>query len=287
MLITRIAPSPSGDMHIGTARTAYFNWLAARATGGTFILRIDDTNAEKNDPKHVDTILEIMDWLGLDYDDIYYQSERLDLYKELVTNLITFGGARITNEGTIVLDDPEVPNSDSWNDEIAGEIKINDRDKENIKDLILFRSNGTPTYHFASVCDDIDMGVNAIIRGTDHIPNTARQIAIFDVFYRVHPKFYHVGLVHHDKKKLSKRDPNGMGSIKAYKDAGYDPDAMLNFMLRMGWGPKVDDKSAAIITKDRAIELFLEGGGMRSAPANLDVEKLNSYDRKYKAKKNQ
>jgi len=281
--ITRIAPSPTGDFHIGTARTAYFNWLAAKASGGQFILRIDDTDPERSSEEYVEPIFEAMEWLGLDYDNVYRQSDFLDYYVEKAEVLIEKGHAHRIDGGAIALN---IQNDDllplMWNDTIGGPQVITDDDRDIIRRTVIIRSDGVATYNFATVSDDCEMGVNLVIRGTDHISNTCRQVSLayllgFDI-----PKYCHVGLIHKDKKKLSKRD--GAASVLWYRDQGYDPDALLNFLLRMGWGPKVDDKSTAVLTRERALELFLDGGKMRSQLANFDQQKLDSFDRKYKAR---
>jgi glutamyl-tRNA synthetase len=279
---TRIAPSPTGDMHIGTARTAYFNWLAARATGGKFILRIDDTDASRNSQSSADDILKIMDWLGLDYDQLVYQSNRHDLYIDKAIDLIDKGLAK-RMDGAIFLD-PKVIR-DSWDDSVAKTIKINDNDKDLVKKLVLVKSDEVATYNFASVVDDIDLGINYVIRGNDHLANTIKQIAIYDAFGIDIPKYAHVGLIHKNKKKISKRD--GAASMLTYRDLGFDPDALLNFMLRMGWGPKVDDRTTRVITKDRALDLFLDGGNLRAAPAGFDQAKLDFLGKKYRGIKKQ
>lgn len=278
---TRIAPSPTGDIHLGTVRTAYFNWLAARASGGKFILRIDDTDIKRNKQEYVDVILETLDWLGLDYDELVYQNKRLDRYHEVLKQMDAADQIVELENGAYALVTGRIPYE--WTDEIAGVIKVTETDMNNSSDLILMKGDGTPTYHFASVVDDMDFGVNFVIRGHDHISNVPKHLSLYDCFDVDIPKFAHVGLIHQKKKKLSKRD--SAASMLYYRDKGYDADAMLNFMLRLGWGPTVDDKTTKTIDRDRAIELFLDGGKMRNAPSNMDINMLESFDRKYKAKK--
>ena len=292
---TRIAPSPTGDIHIGVARTAYFNWLMARASGGAFILRIDDTDLSRNDQKYVDVILQTMDWLGLDYNRIVYQSKRFDRYKSMAKALVDLNFAKVLDNGAIAVDlsghtngfGIKVPTS--WHDEIVGDIKITDTNIDQTDGMILIKGDGSPGYNWATVIDDHDFGINYVIRGNDHITNTSKQVILYAVFGAPLPKFAHVGLIHlpqtklDRRKKLSKRD--GAASMLQYKKDGIDPDAMLNFMLRLGWGPRVDDKSAKIIDRDRALKLFIDGGKMRAAPSNMDINALNAYDRKYKARK--
>lgn len=278
---TRIAPSPTGDMHIGTARTAYFNWLAARASGGKFLLRIDDTDLARSDATYSQVILDTMAWLGLDYDGLLYQSQRFDIYNKAAEKLIDFGLARL-QDGAVILFPQKIPYQ--WHDDLSGFIPITDDDKTNMsKGIVLLKSDGSPTYHFASVVDDIETDINWVIRGVDHITNTARQVCIYAAFGKQLPKYCHVGLIHKDKKKLSKRD--GAASMLWYRDNGYDPDAMLNFMGRMGWGPTVDDRSASLLPRERMLELFLSGGQMRNASSNMDMDKLDWFNKKYKAKK--
>ncbi len=268
-------------MHLGTARTAYFNWLIARASGGRFILRIDDANADKNHPEYVQVIIDTMLWLGLDYDVFFKQSDRLHRYLQVAEDLVCRGAARMVDDAVVLLRDfaPK-----KWHDEIGGEMIVSDSDQEFINGLfVLMRSNYTPTYHFASVVDDLDFDINYVVRGVDHISNTARQLAIYNALGRRPPKYAHIGLLHHKGKKVSKRD--GAASMLYYQERGYDPDAVLNFMLRMGWSPAVDDKTTAVIDRVRALRMFMTEGKMRSSPANVDLARLESYDRKYKARK--
>ncbi len=276
---TRIAPSPTGNMHIGTARTAYFNWLAARASGGKFLLRIDDTDASRNSQEYLDNILETMDWLGLNYDEMIKQSDRNKRYIYVADYLLTKGTA-IKKDNAIFLNVDSI--RDSWDDTVAKTIKTNDVDKQHISNLVLIKSDGVATYNFSSVVDDVDNNINYIIRGNDHISNTIKQITIYDALGCELPKFSHIGLIHKDGKKISKRD-NALG-ILHYKELGYSSGAVLNFMLRLGWGPKIDDKTATIIDKDRALELFLNDGNLKASPANMDMNKFEFLKKKYTKK---
>lgn len=279
--VTRIAPSPTGDFHIGTARTAYFSWLAARASGGKFILRIDDTDQERHQEKAVEVILETMKWLGLDYDETFRQSNRRDTYKEIADIMLRNGTAVTLDGGAIGTNPDKFVLPDNWTDTIAGSIQITDQDRKNCPGVVLIKSDGFPTYQFSCVVDDHLTGVNYIIRGVDHISNTAKQVGLYNLLQWTTPQYAHVGLIHKDKKKISKRD--GAASMLSYREKGYNPDAVLNFLLRMGWGPKQDDKSTAVLPKERALELFLSAGSMRAASSNFDQAKLDSFDRKYKA----
>jgi|TARA_R110000787_G_scaffold336_10_gene1332 glutamyl-tRNA synthetase len=290
---TRIAPSPTGDMHLGTARTAYFNYLAARSSGGEFTLRIDDTDASRNKQEHVDVILETMEWLGLDYDRLVYQSES-NLYNIYADQLVKDGMAEVLENGAIAL----TPDSDrfipsTWNDTIAGDITVSDKEKSIISRSILIKGDGTPAYNFATAADDLGMVTNRVIRGHDHINNTAKQLTFmnamiasyilagipdYEAFSEI-PTYTHVGLIHVNKKKLSKRD--GAASMLKYRADGYSPDAILNFMLRLGWS-ETSGNTIKKITKDMAIDIFLNEGKMRNQSSNMDLALLDSMQRKYK-----
>lgn len=172
---------------------------------------------------------------------------------------------------------------DRWEDEVVGTVPVTADDRSHAKDIVLIKSDGSPTYFWSSVYDDVALRINYIIRGIDHLTNTSKQIGLFRLFGEPLPKFAHLGLICQKNKPLSKRD--GVTSLLNYMAEGYDPDAMLNFLLRMGWSPSIDDKTTAVIDRDRALKMFLAEGKMRSSPANLDLAKLQSFDRKYKARK--
>lgn len=279
-------------MHIGTARTGMFNWLAARASGGTFILRIDDTDADRNLVEAEQPILDGLRWLGLDWDRFERQSARADIHADHARRLLAAGLAIEADNGAILLKWPQTMRR-AWMDDIAGPVAISDKlVEENDGKLVLARGGdklGQATYQFASILDDYLMGVNFVIRGVDHISNTPKQLAIWHALDALMgtttpvPKFAHVGLIFRDGKKMSKRD--GAASLLDYRDRGYDPDGLFNFLLRMGWGPKIDDKASTFMDKARATELFLEGGRMRSSNAAFDQAKLDFYDRRYKQMK--
>jgi glutamyl-tRNA synthetase len=280
---TRIAPSPSGYFHLGTARTAYFNWLAARASGGKFILRIDDTNTAKSQDQFVDVIYAAMDYLGLDFDLTFKQSDRLDRYKQVIDKLVADDKAYHA-DGAVFLKHTLV--QQNFTDGASGSmIPVTKLDLDFIKDMVLMKSDGMPTYHFANVVDDIDYDINFVIRGNDHTNNTMKQIAIYEALGATIPKYAHIGLLCDLKtgKKLSKSD--GAKSLLDYQADGIDADAMNNFLLRLGWGPKVDDKTTAMLPRDRALQLFLDGGNLRGVHSKVDFQKLASYDKKYKAQK--
>jgi len=289
---TRIAPSPTGFIHLGNIRTAYHNWLAARSTGGRFVLRIDDTDKARSEEQYVDKIYETFQWLGLDYDSTFRQSSRLDFYKNLAHRLIKAGLAEEIEGGAIrLIVNYKIP--ESWTDIIAGNVTTSAKDLDVLNNIIIIRSDQNPTYNFASIVDDMTTEVNLIIRGTDHISNTIKQLAIIEAFKQLeHPaigilfdrevKFAHVGLVFEKGKKLSKRD--GSSNFDTHRDNGTDPDAILNWILRLGWSPSDAnfDAKEPIITKDRAKEIFWTDGSMRNSSASLDMNKLNFYNKKYK-----
>ena len=299
MFKTRIAPSPTGLFHLGTARTAYFNYLAAKASGGKFILRIDDTDIERNKDEYIQIIFNSLEWLGLEPDEIYMQSKRISLYQSNAMALLAADKAKELDNGAIAL---ILPNNlpEYFTDTLAGNIPITETNKAQIEKTILLRGlkdtlNDSkwqsetfhlPTYQFASVVDDYFMDINWIIRGVDHITNTPKQIAIWqaiadnmsiDELQIPLPQFTHVGLIYKDKKKLSKRD--NAASLLWYKEQGYSPETILNFILRMGWGSPLDDNKP--ISKEQAIKIFAKGQ-MRAAPSNYDINKLNWYHRKSK-----
>lgn len=282
MYNTRIAPSPTGPTHIGTLRTAYFNWLAARSTGGKFIIRIDDTDRVRSDDQYIDQFLDAMDWLGLDWDDVYHQSIRLPIYRKYAQTLIDLGLAIDDKQNYCTrLNLDAIPDIKSWNDSVCGDIPIRHDNSKGFDRMVLIGSDGMPTYHFSTVVDDIDLDIDFVIRGVDHLTNTAKHVLLYNLFGHKTPKYAHVGLICNKGKKLSKRDNDS--SVQKYMLNDINPDAMLNFLARMGWGPKVDDRSTRLLPKKKMLKLFLDGGNMRSSPANIDINKLNSFDRKYKA----
>ena len=280
---TRIAPSPTGDMHIGTARTAYFNWLAAKASGGEFYLRIDDTDKARSKPEYVEVIKNTLVWLGLDWDDLVFQSDRADFYKKRI------GGElykRVyVEDGAVKLSMKDRPDNLplSWNDEVVGVVPITPNDFLDMDGMVLVKSDGMPTYNWATVVDDLEMKVNFIIRGTDHITNTSKQVILWSLLGAEIPKFAHVGLIGEKGKPLSKRD--GAASMLFYREKGYDADAVLNFLARMGWSPTVDDKTTKMLPREKMLDMFLSCGKMKGNLANLDLAKLEAFDRKYKAAK--
>lgn len=297
---TRFAPSPTGYLHIGGARTALFSWLYARKMGGKFILRIEDTDRERSTQESVDAIFEGMDWLGLDYDEKpAYQTQRFDRYAEIIQQLMDEGHAyrcycskeRLDQMRDQQMANKEKPRYDGKCRDLTepqegdyvirfrnpqdGVVEINDLVRGNITvanaeldDLIIARSDGTPTYNLTVVVDDMDMGITHVIRGDDHINNTPRQINIMKALGKQPPQYAHVPMIlGSDGKRLSKR--HGAVSVMQYRDEGYLPQALLNYLVRLGWSHGDQE----VFSKEDMIELFsLEG--VNKAPSTFNPEKL-------------
>lgn len=274
-LTTRFAPSPTGFLHIGGLRTALYNYLYARKNGGKFLLRIEDTDLKRNSQEATKAIIEAFEWCGLDYDgEVSYQSQRFDLYKQYIQKLLDEGKAyycymskeeldKLRSEqearkerpkydgryrdfkGTPPADiEPVVriksPESGElvFNDGIKGEIRFAYSDI--MDDFIIARSDGSPTYNFCVVIDDALMGVSDVIRGDDHLSNTPKQIVLYEALGFKIPQFFHVAMIHgEDGKKLSKR--HGATDVMEYKNMGILPQALLNFLARLGWGHNDDE----------------------------------------------
>ena len=322
MIRVRFAPSPTGFLHVGGARTALFNWLFARRHGGTFVLRIEDTDTERSSWEMVAGIVEGLRWLGLDWNEgpdvggphgPYFQSQRLDTYREVIDRLIAGGHAypcycstetlqarrqaaeaagggwmydrtcrhlspediaRLDAAGTARAIRLLVPDgATTFVDLVHGEIRFDNR---NIEDFVVLRSDGQPTYHLSVVADDIDMAITHVVRGDDHISNTPKHVLLFQALGQAVPAFAHVPLIlGTDKKRLSKR--HGATSVTEYKRLGYLPEAMVNFLALLGWSPG-DDRE--LLSRDELIEAFaLEGISGGNAVFNL--EKLDWMNQQY------
>lgn len=276
---TRVAPSPTGYFHLGTARTAYFNYLAARSTGGRFILRIDDTDLSRNKQEYVDNILSVFDWLGLEYDELHYQSKRTSIYLDYLLHLTLLGRTTKLENGAIALN--WNTNALCYRDTLVGVCMLSEDDKRLINGMILMKADGTPSYNYASIVDDYKMHISDVIRGVDHLKNTPRQNAVLDAgdIDRI-IRFTHIGLIFQNGKKMSKRD--GALSVTDYKDRGYSPQALLNHVLKLGWGhpDPLFDKKHKIVSKEEAIALFAEGN-MRSSKSSHDQAKLDSLNKQW------
>ena len=297
---TRFSPSPSGSLHLGGAHTALFNWLIARHSGGAFILRIEDTDKERSQKEFVQEILEVLAWLGLDWDEgPFRQSERLNVYREYIDRLLARGAAyycdcspedlrarreaalarggkpkydgRCRNRGlkpgphTVVrFRGPDIGVT-RWDDLIKGPITFDNRE---LDDLVVLRGDGIPTYNFAVVVDDISMMITDIIRGEDHIPNTPRQILIYQALGADLPRFAHMPLLlAPDRGKLSKR--RGARSVLEYRQQGFLPQALMNYLARLGWSHGDQE----VFTREELIQYFsLEHA--TTSPGIFDEEKL-------------
>ncbi|MDA9789546.1 glutamate--tRNA ligase [Amylibacter sp.] len=303
-VVTRFAPSPTGFLHIGGARTALFNWLYARNQGGTFLLRIEDTDRERSTPEATAAIYDGLKWLGLDWDgDAISQFERRDRHAEVAQAMLDNGTAykcystpeeieafrdvaRAEGRGTLFQspwrdvaaeDAPDAPFVVRVKAPKDGEVRIKDKVQKDVKwkadtldDMVLLRSDGTPTYMLAVVVDDHDMGVTHIIRGDDHLINAGRQSLIYRAMGWDIPVFAHIPLIHGDDgKKLSKR--HGALGAEAYREMGYTPATMRNYLTRLGWSHGNDE----LFTTEQAVEWF-DFKGLGKSPARLDLKKLDS-----------
>lgn len=280
---TRIAPSPTGHAHIGLVRTAYLNYLAARSSGGEFLLRIDDTDPVRSKQEYTDHIMRTLEWLGIEWDRLEYQSKRFGRYIEVAESLIKHNWATKSDNGATYLSPQEFQTE--WTDLIAGKIDITHKDHEAVENLVILRADMSPTYHWASCIDDIDLGIDLVIRGTDHISNTAKHVhintALVDKLQLI--KYAHVGLIFKDGKKISKRD--NIANMDYYRENGYRPEAVLNAVLKLGWGhPDPNfDKKYPLVDKQMAIELFPEGH-LKSVKSTLDMSKLDWLNKRYATK---
>ena len=303
-IITRFPPSPTGFLHVGGARTAIFNWLYARHTNGKFVLRIEDTDVKRSTQASVDAIFDALQWLGIDWDDgPYFQTQRFDIYREYIQKLVDSdhayyctctpeqidvmrqkameGGGKPRYDGTCR--EKKLGKTDGavvrFKAPLAGTTVIEDVIKGNITfqndeldDFVICRSDGTPTYNFVVVVDDITMNINTIIRGDDHVMNTPKQILIYHALGSPLPTFGHVPMVlGNDRARLSKR--HGAMSVTAYRDMGYLPEAILNYLVRLGWSHGDQE----FFTRNELIRVFdIEHIG-RSAGI-FDIEKLQAIN---------
>lgn len=283
-VVTRIAPSPTGRLHIGTARSALFNYLFARQQKGTFLIRIEDTDKERSTSEFEKEILEGLQWLGLTGDETVRQSERVTRHSELLEKLIAEGKAylseeesknepgkkvalvRLKNPGTEVL----------FRDEVRGDIAF---DTKELGDFVIARSVSDPLYHFAVVVDDMDMGVTHVIRGEDHISNTPRQILIQEAIGAPRPHYAHLPLILDEKRaKLSKR--TGATSVMDYRDEGILPEALVNYLALLGWSPGDDREDFSLSELVDAFSLE----GVQKSGAAWNREKLLSVNQRWMRK---
>jgi glutamyl-tRNA synthetase len=309
MIRTRFAPSPTGYLHLGGARTALFNWAYTRRHGGTFILRIEDTDLERSTQQAVDAILQAMDWLGLDYDEgPFYQMKRLDRYQEMGELLLSKNLAYwdytskeeldAMREAQVARgekprydrrwrDSKETPPAGrqpvlrfknplsgdvTWNDLVKGPITISN---DELDDLVLMRADGVPTYNFGVVVDDIDMAMTHVIRGDDHVNNTPRQINLYTALGAAIPDFAHIPMIlGDDGQRLSKR--HGAVNVMQYKEEGFLADAMVNYLARLGWSHGDEE----VFSREQLVEWFGFEHVNRS-PARWDPEKLKWLNAEY------
>ncbi|HBT81268.1 hypothetical protein A2757_00015 [Candidatus Giovannonibacteria bacterium RIFCSPHIGHO2_01_FULL_48_47] len=266
---TRIAPSPTGFLHLGTARTALFNWLFARQHQGKFILRIEDTDKERSRPEFEKDIVEGLRWLGADWDEFHRQSERIEIYKKYLKKLLDSGQAYFSD----VVHFKNPGRKVRFHDSIRGEIEF---DTKELGDFIIAKSEEEVLYHFAVVVDDFEMKISHVIRGEDHISNTPRQILIQEALGFPRPQYAHLPLIlGPDRTKLSKR--HGAESVREYKEAGYLPEALVNFLSLLGWHPK-DEKeifSKEELIKEFSLERAQKGGAV------FDIKKLEWLNGEY------
>jgi glutamyl-tRNA synthetase len=309
-VITRFAPSPTGFLHIGGARTALFNWLFARHHGGKFLLRIEDTDRVRSTEAAIDAIIDGMKWLGFDWDgDVIMQFARQARHAEIASQMLAEGkayrcycsveeleemrkaamlaGKPVRYDGRWRDRDPKeapegvkpvirikAPQTGETvvKDEVQGEVRVGN---EQLDDMVLLRSDGTPTYMLSVVVDDHDMDITHVIRGDDHLTNTFRQVMIYDAMGWKHPSFSHIPMIHGpDGAKLSKR--HGALGVEAYRDMGYLPEAIRNYLLRLGWSHGDDE----IISTQQAIEWF-DLAGVGRSPSRFDFAKLDNLNAHY------
>ena len=277
MVKTRFAPSPSGYLHIGGVRTALYAWLFARNQGGKFLLRIEDTDTERSSEESKISILEGMKWLGLEHDEeIIHQSERFEIYKERGNELIAAGKA-YESEGAIRFKSDRSSNV-IISDHVFGDVEVNG---DEMDDFIIMRSNGAPTYHFAVVIDDHESGITHIMRGDDHLKNTARHIQLMQAFNYPIPDFVHLPMIlGPDGSRLSKR--HGAMNVLHYRDEGFSPEALLNYLVRLGWS-KGDQE---IFSVQEMIDGF-DLSGINKASAKFDIEKLRWVNQQHLSNTNE
>jgi glutamyl-tRNA synthetase len=310
---TRFAPSPTGFLHLGGARTALFSWAFARHHGGTFILRVEDTDVERSTPEAVQAIIDGMQWLELSHDEgPFYQMQRMDRYREVVAQMLAAGtayycysspqeieamrelaraeGRKPRYDGTwrpetgktlpsipadrkpVVRFKNPVDGDVTWNDMVKGPISFSNGE---LDDLIIARPDGTPTYNFCVVVDDWDMKISHVIRGDDHVNNTPRQINILTALGAALPEYGHVPMIlGPDGEKLSKR--HGAVSVMQYDDQGYLPEAMVNYLARLGWSHGDDE----IFSRDQLVDWF-DTRSLSKSAAQWDPKKLNWVNAHY------
>jgi glutamyl-tRNA synthetase len=264
MVRVRFAPSPTGYLHVGGARTALFNWLFARHSGGAFVLRIEDTDRERSTDEAIEQIVASLQWLGLDWDEYYRQTERHERHLEAAESLLC-SNAVYEKDGAWWFRVPEAGDT-VVHDELVGDVRF---DHEQLKDFVIRRSDGSFIYNFVVVVDDVDMGITHVIRGDEHLNNTPKQMHIYRALGYPMPLFYHLPMIlGADRGKLSKR--HGATSVLEYRDRGILPDALVNFLVRLGWAHGDEE----IFSRDDLVRLFTLEGLNKSAAVFEDVKLL-------------
>ena len=269
----RFAPSPTGYLHIGGARTCLFNWLHARAHKGAFILRIEDTDQARSKKEFLDEILDSLKWLGLDWDEIYFQSQRFDVYRRHAKKLLDEGKAYLAQDGSgaIILKMPQ--QIVQIDDMIHGSIQF---DTGLIKDQVLIKSDQSPTYNFACVIDDAEMQITHIIRGDDHISNTPKQIILYEALGFALPQFAHIPMIlGQGGGRMSKR--TGATAITEYRRMGFLSESLVNYLMLLGWSP---GNNQEIIGLAEAVKKFDIMDANKTA-ATFDMDKLSWLDSQY------
>ncbi|MCL4153402.1 UNVERIFIED_CONTAM: hypothetical protein GTU68_020800, partial [Idotea baltica] len=283
----RFSPAPTGYLHVGSARSALFNWLYARNKGGTFVLRIEDTDADRAKPELVDAIKESLEWLGIDWDEEYHQSDRFDRYREAAEDAVK---ARVgenvgydghcrdrdvqPGEGVVVRFLSPDTGTTGWDDLVRGRVEF---ENATLEDFVIVRSSGVPMFHVANAYDDLHMGITHVVRGEDLVNTTPRVLLLREAMGGTdQPTYAHLPLiVNEQRKKLSKRRDDV--SVGDYTSRGYLAEAMRNYLMTLGWGPKDDIEIRPIA---ELIELF-DLADVNKGPAFFDIKKLDHFNGEY------
>lgn len=274
----RFAPSPTGNVHIGNIRTAIFNWLFARHEGGKFLLRVEDTDRDRSTPEALQAVLDALSWLGIDYDEEpLYQSSRIEAHLAIAEKLVQNGHAYKEDKGGTGKGDCTIfkmPGKDVvYTDLVKGELR---KEAKDLKDFVIVRSNGTPTFHLANIADDIEMGITHIIRGDDHVENTFKHVALYEALGATPPMYGHLPMiVNAQGKPYSKRD--GAAFVGDFKEKGFHSDALFNYLALLGWSPG-DDREK--MTRQEMIEAFTLDR-VKSGASQMDLTKLTHMNAEY------
>ncbi len=269
----RFAPSPTGYLHIGGARTCLFNWLYARSQGGQFVLRIEDTDTARSKKEYLDEILDSLKWLGLDWDELHFQSTRFDIYRQYAKKLLDEGKAYLAEDGSGAVIARMPQKTVKIDDMIHGSIQF---DTGLIKDQVLIKSDQSPTYNFACVIDDSEMNITHIIRGDDHISNTPKQVILYEALGFSLPKFAHIPMIlGKDGGRMSKRA--GATAITEYRRMGFLSQALVNYLMLLGWSP---GNNQEIISLNEAVKKFDITSANKTA-ATFDMGKLTWINSQY------